>query len=46
MQTGRPKGVVTRHSALSAQVSSIVEYWQWNENVSGTMKWIKSGGLN
>ncbi|GHJ85514.1 hypothetical protein NliqN6_1916 [Naganishia liquefaciens] len=30
--TGRPKGVVTRHSALSAQVSSIVKYWEWNEN--------------
>lgn len=32
-QTGRPKGVVTRHSALSAQVSSIVKYWEWSENV-------------
>lgn len=32
-QTGRPKGVVTRHAALSAQVSSIVEYWEWTENV-------------
>ncbi|KAI5450739.1 hypothetical protein NCC49_002747 [Naganishia albida] len=30
--TGRPKGVVTRHSALSAQVSSIVDHWHWNEN--------------
>ncbi|ORX35959.1 putative long-chain acyl-CoA synthetase [Kockovaella imperatae] len=27
--TGRPKGVVTRHSALSSQVSALVEAWRW-----------------
>jgi hypothetical protein len=37
-QTGRPKGVVTRHSALAAQVSSIVEYWQWREDVSNVYR--------
>lgn len=29
--TGRPKGAVTRHSALSAQVESIVTAWRWTE---------------
>lgn len=28
--TGRPKGVVTRHSALSVQVSDIVDRWRWS----------------
>ncbi|OCF73797.1 long-chain acyl-CoA synthetase [Kwoniella mangroviensis CBS 8886] len=30
--TGRPKGVVTRHSALAAQVSAVVEAWRWSES--------------
>lgn len=30
--TGRPKGAVTRHSALAAQVESIVEAWRWTES--------------
>jgi malonyl-CoA/methylmalonyl-CoA synthetase len=33
-KTGRPKGVVTRHSALSSQVSTVAETWQWTEKVS------------
>ncbi|WVQ85667.1 hypothetical protein IAT38_007833 [Cryptococcus sp. DSM 104549] len=28
--TGRPKGVVTRHGALAAQVSSVVDAWHWS----------------
>lgn len=27
--TGRPKGVVTRHSALAAQAESVVTAWRW-----------------
>ncbi|WVQ70958.1 hypothetical protein IAR50_000483 [Cryptococcus sp. DSM 104548] len=30
--TGRPKGVVTRHSALSAQVSAVSETWHWSSS--------------
>ncbi|WVW82282.1 hypothetical protein I302_104288 [Kwoniella bestiolae CBS 10118] len=30
--TGRPKGVVTRHSALAAQVSAVAEAWRWSES--------------
>jgi malonyl-CoA/methylmalonyl-CoA synthetase len=29
--TGRPKGAVTRHSSLAAQVESTVEAWRWTE---------------
>jgi len=29
--TGRPKGAVTRHSALAAQVQSVVSAWHWSE---------------
>ncbi|ODO11717.1 hypothetical protein I350_00501 [Cryptococcus amylolentus CBS 6273] len=28
--TGRPKGVVTRHSALAAQVSAVADTWHWS----------------
>ncbi|OCF39526.1 long-chain acyl-CoA synthetase [Kwoniella heveanensis CBS 569] len=28
--TGRPKGVVTRHSALTAQVSAVATSWRWS----------------
>jgi malonyl-CoA/methylmalonyl-CoA synthetase len=28
--TSRPKGVVTTHATLSAQVTSVVEAWQWS----------------
>ncbi|WVQ97318.1 hypothetical protein IAU59_004429 [Kwoniella sp. CBS 9459] len=28
--TGRPKGVVTRHSALTAQVSAVANAWRWS----------------
>ncbi|WVR05877.1 hypothetical protein IAU60_002903 [Kwoniella sp. DSM 27419] len=28
--TGRPKGVVTRHSALAAQVSAVADAWRWS----------------
>ncbi|WVF70609.1 hypothetical protein IAT40_005401 [Kwoniella sp. CBS 6097] len=28
--TGRPKGVVTRHSALTAQVSAVATAWRWS----------------
>ena len=34
VQTGRPKGVVTRHSALTAQVSALVDAWRWTRTVS------------
>ncbi|OXC65732.1 hypothetical protein AYX13_05274 [Cryptococcus neoformans] len=30
--TGRPKGVVTRHSALTAQVSAVVQFWRWTSS--------------
>lgn len=30
--TGRPKGAVTRHSSLAAQVESTVEAWRWTES--------------
>ncbi|WWC66248.1 uncharacterized protein I206_100149 [Kwoniella pini CBS 10737] len=30
--TGRPKGVVTRHSALAAQVSAVAEAWKWSQS--------------
>ncbi|BEI83418.1 hypothetical protein CcaverHIS002_0400220 [Cutaneotrichosporon cavernicola] len=30
--TGRPKGAVTRHSSLAAQVSSTVQAWRWTES--------------
>jgi malonyl-CoA/methylmalonyl-CoA synthetase len=30
--TGRPKGVVTTHRALRAQVESLVQAWEWHEN--------------
>jgi malonyl-CoA/methylmalonyl-CoA synthetase len=28
--TGRPKGVVTTHAVIGAQVASLVEAWKWN----------------
>ena len=30
--TGRPKGVVTTHANIEAQVESLVEAWEWAEN--------------
>lgn len=30
--TGRPKGAVTRHSALAAQIESVVTAWRWQED--------------
>ena len=27
--TGKPKGVVTSHAALKAQITDLVEYWAW-----------------
>ncbi|KLT43582.1 putative long-chain acyl-CoA synthetase [Cutaneotrichosporon oleaginosum] len=30
--TGRPKGAVTRHSSLAAQVESTVEAWRWTQD--------------
>eukprot|EP00514_Thraustochytrium_sp_LLF1b_P009316 CAMPEP_0184548394 /NCGR_PEP_ID=MMETSP0199_2-20130426/6178_1 /TAXON_ID=1112570 /ORGANISM="Thraustochytrium sp., Strain LLF1b" /LENGTH=528 /DNA_ID=CAMNT_0026943005 /DNA_START=10 /DNA_END=1593 /DNA_ORIENTATION=+ len=30
--TGRPKGVVTRHSALEAQISDQVTEWKWTQD--------------
>jgi malonyl-CoA/methylmalonyl-CoA synthetase len=29
--TGRPKGVVTTHGNIAAQIRSLVEAWEWNE---------------
>ena len=29
--TGKPKGVVTRHRALEAQIQTLVEAWQWQK---------------
>jgi malonyl-CoA/methylmalonyl-CoA synthetase len=34
VQTGRPKGVVTRHSAIDSQVSAVAETWHWSHTVS------------
>jgi len=30
--TGRPKGVVTTHGALSAQIQSLIAAWEWTSN--------------
>ena len=30
--TGKPKGVVTSHAALKAQITDLVEYWAWQPN--------------
>ena len=30
--TGRPKGVVTTHANIEAQIESLVEAWEWAEN--------------
>ena len=30
--TGRPKGVVTTHGALSAQIQSLITAWEWTSN--------------
>lgn len=30
--TGKPKGVVTTHANIGAQISSLVEAWEWTEN--------------
>ncbi len=30
--TNLPKGVVTTHSNLNAQISSLIEAWEWSEN--------------
>lgn len=30
--TGRPKGVVTTHDNIAAQIRSLVEAWEWNED--------------
>lgn len=30
--TGQPKGVVTTHKALEAQIKSLVEAWEWNQD--------------
>lgn len=30
--TGKPKGVVTTHAGLRAQVTSLVEAWEWSED--------------
>jgi malonyl-CoA/methylmalonyl-CoA synthetase len=30
--TGRPKGVVTTHANISAQIESLVEAWEWSED--------------
>jgi len=30
--TGRPKGVVTTHGALSAQIQSLISAWEWTSN--------------
>ena len=30
--TNRPKGVVTTHSQLSSQITSLVKAWEWSEN--------------
>jgi malonyl-CoA/methylmalonyl-CoA synthetase len=29
--TGRPKGVVTTHRSLTAQIESLIEAWEWTE---------------
>ena len=30
--TGKPKGVVTTHANIGAQISTLVKAWQWSEN--------------
>lgn len=30
--TGRPKGVVSRHTNLEAQITALIEAWGWTEN--------------
>jgi malonyl-CoA/methylmalonyl-CoA synthetase len=30
--TGRPKGVVTTHANIEAQINSLVEAWEWDEH--------------
>ena len=30
--TGRPKGVVTTHANLAAQIATLVEAWEWSES--------------
>ena len=30
--TSKPKGVVTTHGAVTAQITSLIEAWQWSEN--------------
>ena len=30
--TGKPKGVVTTHENIAAQITSLVEAWGWTEN--------------
>ncbi len=30
--TGRPKGVVTTHDNIAAQISSLVEAWEWSQD--------------
>jgi malonyl-CoA/methylmalonyl-CoA synthetase len=30
--TGKPKGVVTRHGNMAAQIASLVEAWEWTPN--------------
>ena len=30
--TGKPKGAVLTHSILSAQITSLVEAWEWSED--------------
>ena len=29
--TGKPKGVVTTHANIAAQITSLVEAWEWTE---------------
>ncbi len=30
--SSRPKGVVTTHANIAAQIGSLVEAWEWSEN--------------
>jgi malonyl-CoA/methylmalonyl-CoA synthetase len=30
--TGKPKGVVTTHDNITAQITSLIEAWEWTEN--------------
>jgi malonyl-CoA/methylmalonyl-CoA synthetase len=41
-QTGRPKGVVTRHSAIDSQVSAVAETWHWSHTVSSVQLLLSS----